>query len=107
MTTNDADKYFDLDVTGIFLNTGVSLTSSLTMAGLLGYYRDLKAGELPVIVGIGFVAYVLPKLLVEMNRAWLQHQARKEGFEKGFMVGEREKSKIDKAMDACQRAVYF
>lgn len=104
----DAENYFDLDVVGILLNTGVSLTSSVTMAGLLSYFKDLSQGELPLIVAVGFFAYALPKLLIELNRAWLQYQARQEGFEKGFMVSSGDdKSRTEKALDMCDRAMYF
>jgi hypothetical protein len=81
------------------------------MAGILSYFKNFRASELPLIVGVGFLSYVAPKILVELNRAWMTHQARKEGFTVGYRLNDDDDdgggTRMQKTVDLCQRAVYF
>jgi hypothetical protein len=103
-----ARQRFEIDYIGVLLNSGVAVTSSLTFAGLLNFTEQVAVSKLPLIVALGTVSYVAPKVLVELNRAYLGTKARREGFEFGLREGRRdEESKYQNLMRQCERTVYF
>jgi len=105
-----AHERYDLDVKGIFLNTLVSATSSITAGGLLGFVKSVSASELPMIVGVVFVAQVVPTLVVELNKAYTVNQAKKSGYEQGVIESENvdgTKSLAGKCIGVCEHVSYY
>lgn len=103
------DRY-ELDMKGILLNTLVSATSSVTAGGLLGFVKSVSASELPMIVGVVFVAQVVPKLVVELNKAYTVNQAKKSGYERGVIESENiegTKNMAGKCIGVCKHISYY
>lgn len=105
-----AREVYEFDKKGVVLNTLVSATSSLTAGGLLSFVENVPEGQMPLIILIIFVAQVVPKLLVELNKAYRVNQARREGFSRGYAESKHidESSRWAKGFfDMCEHASYF
>jgi len=104
------DRY-DFDIFGILLNTLVSATSSLTAGGLLSLVESTESSRMPLIVGVIFVAQVVPKLLVELSKAYRVNQAKRDGYERGFVESnslDREENRVaDYCVSLCDHSSYF
>lgn len=105
------DRY-GIDYKGILLNTGVSVFSSVTATSLLNFVQSVPVEQMPVIFGVLFVAQVLPKLLVELNKRYARNKAKREGFSEGLLNDDfkPEKNKmtaLDFFFSMCDHASYF
>lgn len=109
-----ARKRYKMDYKGIILNTAVSATSSLTATGLLSALQSIPTGQLPLVVGVLFMAQVLPKLLVELNKSYARNKAKREAFSEGLIQDDFNDSNkrkglttLDIFFDLCDHASYF
>lgn len=103
------DRY-QMDYKGILLNTLVSATSSLTAASLLNFVKSVPPSEMPLIVGIIFVAQIIPKLLVEVNKRYQINKAKREGFSDGALTDDFDNNKsttLEILLDLCEHASYY
>jgi len=108
-----ARQRYEMDYKGIVLNTLVSATSSVTAAGLLNFVQSVPQSQLPIIVGVIFVAQILPKLLVELNRNYRVNKAKREGYSEGLLEDDFGGDKsvkataLDHFLSMCEHASYF
>lgn len=108
-----ADKKYDLDFIGILLNTLVSATSSLTATGLLNFVQSLPSDKMPLIFAVVFVAQVVPKLLLELNKAYRVNKAKRKGYEQGLLDDRVDGKESIKSVFSrsilyfCEHATYF
>ena len=99
-----------MDYRGILLNTAVSATSSLTATGLLNFVQSIPMEQMPVVIGVLFVAQVLPKLLVELNKRYIRNKARREAFSEGLLndnFDTNESTTLKTFFSMCEHASYF
>lgn len=107
-----AIERYEVDVGGVILNTLVSATSSVTAGALLNFVKSVPTDQMPLIIGIVFFAQVVPKLLVELNRAYAANQAKREGYSQGYIESSsledtRDGTRFKGFFDLCERASYF
>lgn len=107
-----AEQRYSMDYKGILLNTGVSALSSVTATGVLNFFQTVPASQLPVVVAVLFVAQVLPKLLVELNKSYVRNKAKQKAFRAGllenrFESGNKDKGMVETFFSFCDHASYF
>lgn len=108
-----ARQRYKIDYKGIGLNTAVSATSSLTATGLLNFVQNIPVDQMPVVVAVLFVAQVLPKLLVELNKSYARNKAKREGFSEGLLnddfdsESKNRRTTIDDFFSLCEHTSYF
>lgn len=108
-----AQQRYRMDYAGILLNTLVSATSSLTAAGLLNFVKSVPPSEMPVIVAVIFVAQIVPKLMVELNKRYKVNKAKRKGFSDGVLSDSFDdgsgdgKTTLDIIFWMCDHASYF
>lgn len=106
-----ASNRYDMDYYGIFLNTAVSATSSITASGLLGWVSSVPESQLPVIFVVFFVAQVVPKLLVETNKRYRINKAKQEGYSEAILEkglgSETKAAAFNYFFYMCEHASYF
>jgi len=99
------------------LNTGVSVLSSATATGVTSAITAIPMSQLPVVALAIFVAQILPKLVIELNKAYFRNKARREAYSEGLLNddfgAEKSKSKsvgstfFDHFLSFCEHAAYF
>lgn len=109
-----AKERYRLDYKGILLNAGVSAMSSITASGFLNIVQAIPLQQLPLTLLILFVAQVLPKLIVELNKRHARNRARREGYKEGLLNddfrSETENVKMNTSnffISMCEHASYF
>lgn len=109
-----ARERYNIDYKGILLNTGVSVLSSATATGVTSAITTIPMSQLPVVAFAIFVAQILPKLVIELNKAYFRNKARREGYKEGLLNDDfSEKSEKAKAtafntfISLCEHASYF
>lgn len=107
-----AEERFDVDYTGLVLNTLVSATSSITASGLLSTIESIPREELPLVFAVVFVAQVLPKLMVEANKRYQKTRAKIEGYQHGLLEDDefgkgRSRTLRGRFLALCEHASYF
>jgi len=110
-----AENRYNIDYKGIFLNTAVSVLSSATATGVTSAITSIPMSQLPVVAFAIFVAQILPKLVIELNKAYFRNKARREAYQEGLLNDDfgSEKSKnakmtaFDHLLSFCEHAAYF
>lgn len=105
-----ARERYHIDYKGILLNTLVSATSSLTATGLLNFVQSIPVSQMPVVIAVLFVAQVLPKLLVEVNKSYARNKAMRKGFKEGLLndsFDTDESTTVKTFFSMCDHVSYF
>lgn len=85
---NNAAEKYKMDYRGIVLNALVSILSSASATAVTSFLTAIPASQLPAVAAGIFVAQVLPKLVIEVHRAYIRNKARREGYKAGFKDGD-------------------
>lgn len=112
-----ARERYNIDYKGILLNTAVSVLSSATATGVTSAITSIPVSQLPVIAFAIFVAQILPKLVIELNKAYFRNKARREAYSEGLLNEDFETQSKSESADLttitdhlisfCDHAAYF
>lgn len=106
-----AKEKYKMDYRGILLNALVSILSSASATAVTSFLTTIPASQLPAVAAGIFVAQILPKLVIELHRAYFRNKARREGYKAGFRAGddwEDTKSKtLNSFISMCESMSYY
>lgn len=107
-----AEKRYQIDYKGIALNTSVSVFSSVTATGVTSFLTSVRMSQLPYIAVAIFLAQVVPKLLIELNKAYFRNKARQEAYSEGLLndrFGDDSKSenRVSSFISMCEHSSYY
>lgn len=106
-----AREKYGMDYKGILLNAAVSMLSSVSATAVTSFLTQIPASQLPAVATGIFVAQVLPKLLIEVHRAYIRNKARREGFTAGLTAGdewkERESTTLNSLISVFEHVSYY
>jgi len=110
-----AEERYEIDYRGILLNTSVSVFSSASATGITSFLTSVSMSKLPYIAAAIFLAQVVPKLLIELNKAYFRNKARQEAYSEGLLNdrfdGDDDDSKSENVFSSfismCEHSSYY
>lgn len=84
----EARERYGMDYKGIVLNAAVSILSSVSATAVTSFLTTVPASQLPAVAAGIFLAQVLPKLVIEVHRAYIRNRAIREGYRAGLTAGD-------------------